>query len=160
MNRYCLSWALVVFAFLAQQVSACEIVIPPLRNEFRQARAVFIGKVKRVQDFTPSPQESLNVPEPWRAYKTLARIHFEISKKWKGPGSREQEYVAIAHLPCGCPGDPWRQFSEGDEYLIFEYDKGFLTVCESDKIGPGHVQDKVKRLNSFWFRAWARIYPF
>ncbi len=163
-------WFLILFVFLLtltfQPLNACSINISPLRKEFRAANAVFVGKVLKIEDYyTPTEREKKEIPDDWTSgsmkdLKIFSKVTFAVQNKWKGNLSGKKEYVAVAYWSCGCPGVELDRFNVDVEYLIFASRKNFITVCDSFR---EKIEDKaklIKKLDSFWFRTWARIYPF
>ncbi len=140
---------------LAESVVACSIYIPPLRRDFRKAESVFIGRVVSVNAANLTLREKEELSD-FGDSRSFSRMRFQVLKKWKGARNKELEFSGIAHDFCGCPGGPMDQFVEGKEYLIFARRKTTLSVCESEPV----TNEKIARLDSFWFRTWARIYPF
>ncbi len=148
-------WITLLVTILSGYVLACSISIPPLRRDFRKAESVFVGKVLSVQStaLTKAEEKRFSYLKDWESF---SRIKFQVIKQWKGAAGNEREYVGIAFDLCGCPDWPMDQFVEGREYLVFAREKNTLTVCESESV----TTEKTRRLDSFWFRTWARVYPF
>lgn len=157
--RFCVLFILSLTLF-SQTSLACSIEITPLRKRFRRAESVFVGKVISIAEYNPSEKEKLLIPEYTRDWKYFSKVTFEINEKWKGDVSKKQDFIAIAYFPCGCPGDDIDQFKEGEEFLVFTEDNNFVSICGSEETASGYTKKKIKRLDSFWFRKWARIYPF
>lgn len=149
--------SLLVFLLLCSEAFACSISIPPLRKDFRGADAVFVGRVQSVS-MVPNPDLSL-IPKSWDNWKGFDRITFQVERQWKGDRVKTRDYVGVSAFDCGCPGDI-DQFEVGRDYLVFARTERFVTICESEEIGRGYVGEKMKRLDSFWFRSWSRINPF
>jgi hypothetical protein len=146
--------------FCFQTVNACSLKIPPLRKKFREAKSVFLGKVVKIVDYSPSEAEKSAIPEYWQDYKYFSKVRFEIKNKWKGDVSENQEFLAVADWECGCPGDAPERFKEGEEFIIFASGKKFIIVCDAGRTKIEGKEQLIKKLDEFWFRAWARIYPF
>jgi len=147
--------------FCFQTVDACTIVVPPFRKEFRRAESVFTGKVINIVDaYSPSEKEAASFPEGWESWKYFSKVTFEVKNKWKGDASGTREFIAVAFYSCGCAGQKIDSFQAGAEYLVFAREKNFVWICDSYKIEDEWAKDRIKRLGSFWFRAWARVYPF
>jgi hypothetical protein len=162
MKRIFRAFASLVLAsvFCFQAVNACTIKVPPFRKEFRRAESVFTGKVvKIVEAYSPTAKEAASFPEGWESWKYFSKITFEVKHKWKGDASDTREFVAVAFFDCGCPGG-FDAFKTGEEFLVFADEKNFVWICDSYKIEDEWAKDRIKRLDSFWFRAWARVYPF
>lgn len=144
--------------FFSLSVAACTIEISPLRKDFRRANSVFIGKLLSIDELTPNTSNE-KIPDEWSDWKVFSKIKFQVERKWKGSYAGEREFVAAAYYTCGCD-TRMSQFVEGKEYLVFAESSDFVFVCSAEEIGRLTTTDKMKRLDSFWFRTWARIYPF
>lgn len=149
-----ISTLLFLFSF---EVLACSIYIPPLRKDFRGADTVFVGRVESVASL--SNYDAAVIPKSWDDWKMFERITFSVERKWKGDARKVREYTGVSVYDCGCPGG-LDQFEVGKAYLVFARKERFVSVCESERIGGKYVEEKMKRLDSFWFRSWSRIYPF
>jgi hypothetical protein len=150
----------LTLAVCFQSVNACTIEITPLRKEFKQAKSVFVGKVISVVEHSPSEKETHLVPKYLRNWKHFSKVTFEIMEKWKGNVSGRKEYLAVAYFMCGCPGPKLDEFKEGQKYLVFAETKNFVHICSAGNLSEDHVAKNAKRLNRFWFRVWANLYPF
>lgn len=142
-----------------QTADACSISFTPLRKEFRAAKSVFLGKVVKIEDYVPSETEKASIPESWRDWKLFSKVKFEVKNKWKGNLSETREFIAVSYYDCGCPGDA-DQFKEGEEFFVFASGKHFITVCDAWRTRFENPKQLTKKLDSFGFRTWARIYPF
>lgn len=152
------SLILLLLIFLgASAVSACSCVDIPLKKKFRDASAIFVG---RLAGDIPE-DESLVQQGSSRGLFT-----FEIVKAWKGV---KKDYVAIdlANMPGGGAScEQLYTFDEDTEYLVFAYGKDLKVnvVCSDTKpVSRDYgslTQREIRKLNSFWFRSWTRIYPF
>lgn len=150
------SFSVAVFLIQTQFVSACTVNIEPLRKTFRQAKNVFVGEI--------ISSESVNendFPETLREYKYLEKLTFKVEQSWKG----NKKQVIVYSLPfCDCPMRQY-DFSVGKRFLVFTEKNSNFDVCnlpniqlDSDKNNNSKLI--IKRLNKFWFRTRARIYPF
>ena len=162
---FCPIFMILIFLSNLQSVNACSLSIPPLRKEFRTAKSVFVGKILKIENsYVPNDREKQNIPENWKegSLKNLdifSKVTFEIKNEWKGNLPAEKTFIAVSYWDCGCPGDQ-DKFEENEEYILFANERNFITVCDSfrEKLdGKAHL---TKRLDKFWFRTWARIYPF
>lgn len=129
-------------------VNACTIIIPSLREQFRESKHVFVGELLEISD---APQNLQNSKE--RIISGV--VKFRIQKRWKG--AKETEISLLSDIfDSGC-GNKLSHFEKGKKYLVFarkDY-AYFFEATEFAKAG-----EKIKRLDDFGFRAWARIYPF
>jgi len=94
----------------------------------------------------------------------IFRVRFKILKSWKGQNKGEIDVYTSGY--CACPPRNF-PFSTSEEYLIDTDSKNFADTCNEfslikpfDMSGENKFTYQVERLNSFWFRTWARIYPF
>jgi hypothetical protein len=152
---------LAMFSFLLslQSANACSISSQPLRKQFREADAVFTGKVSKIIEYTPSEKEILLVPENWREWKVWSKVTFEVTKKYKGNISKTQEFISVAWYICGCSTTA-SEFKEGQDYLIFSQGKSFVGICNSEEIASDTAKKEIEQIDNFGFRLWSRIYPF
>lgn len=154
----------MIFCF--QTINACSLVIPPLRKEFRKSKAVFIGKVLKVEEtYSPTAKAEKNIPFFWREmalkYRFIySKVTFEIKNKWKDNLPKTVDFVTIAAFDCNCPGGGIDFFEIGEEFLVMASGKRFAFICDSKKTSTEWAKSDIKRLNSFWFRAWTNLYPF
>lgn len=152
MRRYALQFgvSLLLVLFSASQALSCSCASPGVREKFRAADAVFVGNLIEMTPTTPSEDFPLAV----------SVVRFRVERGWKASSS--PEIVAIANFdnPGWC-GD--LNLTVGEHYLIYAYrHKGHLIV-ETD-CGPNrnlkYAATEIKRLDSFWFRQFARLYPY
>ena len=141
--------AVFILIFFNQNIDACDYNIPPLRKQFRDSKNVFIGEIIEISD---TPQNLKNSKE--RAVGGI--VKFRIQKSWKGTKDKEISLLSdLILMPCD--GNPFEYFKKGEKYLIFS-EKDYAAYILSTKLE--FAADKIKRLDDFWFRIWARIYPF
>jgi hypothetical protein len=131
-----------------QTASACSVVVISLRKEFRNAKDVFLGEIVSVRKD--------------KSYQ----VTFKVLKSWKGRNEKELTIEAFDHCPC-----PNRSFDfvVGKEFLVMTTLEGEgknltfapcqIYAYQVDK-QPDEAKKTMKRLDDFWFRAWAQIYPF
>ena len=152
----------VVFAFCLALcptlATACTITIVGLRKEFRRSDNVFVGEVVSVTGVRPDRLPK-NLTE---GFEALDKIEFRIKRSWKGKKSGTVEIYS--NVFCDCPMRMLK-FEKGREFVIFAND-GFATACSyrtfdtADERYSESNRADLRRLDSFWFRAWAYIYPF
>ncbi len=158
---------LVVLILLSnlQIIYACTISIPPLRKEFRTAKSVFAGKVLKIENsYLPTEGEKQDIPENWtegslKNLNVFSKVTFEIKNEWKGNQPDKKTFIAVSYWSCGCPGDQ-DKFEENEEYIIFAERKNFITVCDGWREKLDGKSRLTKRLDKFWFRTWASVFPF
>lgn len=154
------STLVLICIFLLRVSSPCSLNISPLRKDFRAAKSVFLGKVTSISDYSLSENDKSFIPESWQNHKYFSKVRFEIKNKWKGDVSQNQEFIAVAYWWCGCPGGKPDEFKVGEEFIVFATGKKFITVCDTFRDKLDGKPALIKKLDSFGFRAWARIYPF
>lgn len=154
--------AIVLFLFLGslQPAKACSVVEIPLRKQFRHAASVFVGKVLKVEEYSlPESERSKVIPENWSSLKVFSKVTFEITNSWKGDLKKTVQLIGVASDVCACSQNV-TQYQAGMEYLIFSHENNFITICDARPNGSDWAVADKKRIDRFWFRAWARILPF
>ena len=134
---------------------ACSCVLSSLKNRFRNAEAVFVGRTVTVKPSGNSEIQNYSAD----------MITFEVIKSWKGIS---KEYVSIdldipQMIGTTCP--TLFQFDPEKEYLIFAYgqDLKVNTVCSDTRpltSSYDWTAKEISKLNSRWFRFKARVWPF
>jgi hypothetical protein len=140
-----------VTAFCSQVVSACSFDTVPLRKRFRAARNVVIAEVLEISDAPKNltDAEKLN---------TFGSIKFKVLKSWKG--TKQSQITLLSDIGCTPACDIFRYFEKGKKYLMFT-DANYVSYCATDDAENNIVKKRqIKKLDDFWFRTWARIYPF
>lgn len=139
---------ILVVVFGVNSVSACTIIIPSLREQFRESKHVFVGELLEISD---APQNLKNSKERF----INGGVKFRIEKRWKG--AKEAEISLLSDIiDSGC-GNKLSHFEKDKKYLIFAQ-KDYVYFFEATEFA--RAGEKIKRLNDSGFRAWARIYPF
>ncbi|HEX8283026.1 MAG TPA: hypothetical protein VF588_06710 [Pyrinomonadaceae bacterium] len=143
-------FAALLLSLNAREARACSCADFSVRQKFRGADAVFLGRVVELTPFGPT--------EDFPAAMYLVR--FEVERRWKGDAGREVTAVADVDIPNMC-GD--LKLAVGESYLIYApREKGRLHVYGD--CGPNRdakdAGDEMKRLGGFWFRVRARLYPY
>jgi len=145
---------------LTESVFACTCLFTPLSKRFRKSQAIFVG---RLGDYENVPNSEIqNIAE--------GRPIFEVTKPLKGISKK---LVAINldwnEIAKGGMCPTLFRFDERDEYLIFAYGKDLTiqSVCsDSRKLESQstdwekHTAKEIQKLESFWFRTRARLWPF
>lgn len=163
MNKLVEAVLLIVVSF--ESLLACSVVEIPLRKQFRNANAVFVGKVVNfVDSYKPNEIEKRSIPSDWRdGYwkdkDIYSKVKIEITKKWKGAVEEQKEFIAIGYFICVC-SQKQSSFKVGEEYLFFSESEKFVAICDSHETKFDSTKSEIKNLDSFGFRLWARIYPF
>lgn len=142
--------AFALLPLCAPAALACSCGDPGVRARFRAADFVFVG---RVLEMKPA--------EPDEASPTaVSLVRFEVEGQWKGAKRTEVVAVADYDMPGMC-GD--LNLAVGRRYLIYApVEKGRLRVGAD--CGPNrdaeYAAREIKKLKSFWFRLFARVYPY
>ena len=134
----------------AREVYACSCADPSVREKFRAADAVFVGKVLEMTPYGPTEDFPL----------AIYLVRFGVERRWKGSVGREVTAVADFDMPNMC-GD--LKLAVGETFLIYApREKGRLRVLTD--CGPNrnvkYAGEEMKQLGSFWFRSYARLYPY
>jgi hypothetical protein len=142
--------AALLFSFYVPAAYACSCADPSVREKFRRADAVFVGKVVEMTPIEPSKEFPM----------AIYNVRFEVERHWKGARGREVTTVADFDIPGMC-GD--LKLAVGESFLIYApRENGRLRVLGD--CGPNrnvrYAGEEIKRLGSFWFRAKARLYPY
>lgn len=150
----------LLFAFSSVDIIACTISEVPLRKQFRKSNAVFVGKVLKIEEYNPTKEEKRKfISENWQSWTMFSKVTFEVRDKWKGNVPKTKEFLAAAFYTCGCDQNV-SEYEIGKEYLIYAPENNFVTICDSKLTLNEWVKKEMKRLDSFSFRLWARIYLF
>jgi hypothetical protein len=131
---------------------ACSCVEFSVRHKFRYSDAVFVGQVVELTPVEPSKDFPL----------AMYAVRFEVERRWKGAQGREVTAVADYDQRGWC-GD--LNLTVGERYLIYApREKGRLHIYTD--CGPNldlkwkEAAEEMKRLDSFWLRMKARLYPY
>lgn len=157
MKRYSPVIFIIVF-ILVDTANACTVHIVGPRRAYRASSRVFIGELVSHPD--PS---SFELPPILADWKGLGKARFKIERSWKGPKKGETDLYLNPW--CNCPTRLLLP-KPGEKLLIFADKDGVVDACEMYVIEmkDDRQNDKLKgvmrRLDSFWFRTWANIYPF
>jgi hypothetical protein len=141
---------LAVILIGSTEVFPCSCADPGVREKFRAADSVFLGTLIEMIPTNPSEDFPL----------ATNTVRFKVEKRWKG--ARKSEVTAVANYdrPGWC-GD--LNLTVGERYLIYaDRVKGRLLIyadCGPNLNVRNAAQD-MKRLNGFWFRLLARLYPY
>jgi hypothetical protein len=148
--------ALFLFFFSFENSIACTVVIEPLRKTLRHSKNVFVGEIISVD----SPNEA-ELPKKRKEFMYLSKLTFKVDKSWKG---NNKQVIVYSSPFCDCPMKQYN-FSVGEKFLVFADRNSNYDICNLSNIQLSfdknkNSQDIIKQLDKFWFRAWARIYPF
>ncbi len=145
---------------IAESAYGCSCIILPLTKRFRQSEAIFVGRLAYDYDTAKSSVQNFDEGRPV----------FEVTKRLKGISKR---YVAINldwdEIAKGGMCPTLVRFEEDKDYLIFAYGDNLTiqSVCsDSRKLNTQspewdkHTASEIRKLESFWFRTRARLWPF
>lgn len=102
----------------ARATPVCDCFYYPNHlRAFRDAKAIFIGEVTKIDRKAESPEDV--------ASEVTQAITFRVEKSWKGPKARKlRAWESMEHTMCA----EWK-FEEGEKYLIYASTiKGVLIV--------------------------------
>lgn len=140
-------------AWNAPAAYSCSCDIYLHRKDFREAKAIFIGRVVSISSNEIGDAES-------RRQLPYA-VKLFVEKMWKGRKSSE---IAILsnNGTGGCGGF---QFREGERFLVYAFGKELIAYSACERSRPMSRESEetakdMKPLNSFWFRSRARLLPF
>lgn len=145
---------LVVGALIVstQAVYPCTCAAIGQRRAFKKASAVFIGRVVEINPYQGEPFE-------YGPFPISQSVKLKVEKSWKG--AEQPEIIVLSEKYFGwCGGF---NFQAGDKYLLyaFSHDGKLVTHSVCTRSSPlSEATGQVKRLNNFWFRLFARTYPF
>jgi hypothetical protein len=159
MKHFVLAVALI-FTFLVDKAhsSSCFVISDSFPQAYENARAVFIGKVLKIDKPLTS---DANAPLARKLY----RITFKVAYSWKGAGFREVGLPELVVLSSQVTDHcfSWGSFSEGQEYLVFanETDDKSLIVAVGNRtsllFSASADLKELRRLDAFFhFRATHR----
>lgn len=152
MKRIC-SFLLALFsmaAFFMLDAYACDENISSLKERYRKAESIFVGTVESLEAYPKGRNWTL---DGFNAYT----VRFKTTKTWKGGEDSAREYV-VMEASCGCP-DMSIMFKQEKEYLVFAPEED-LVICNAVATDTKRAEEEMKKLNRFWFRTWATVFPF
>lgn len=126
----------LVSMFLDSNANAapCFVVSDSYPEAYENARAVFIGKVVKIESFTSEVRNHMEF--------VRYRVTFQVEYSWKGAGFQEiglpalvvisEQVVKSASLPSDCFPSP--SFFEGRKYLVYANE----TVDQNLTVGFGN----------------------
>ena len=170
MKRNFIAVALLTLIFLPgiNRVAACTVNVESFRKNFRQAKRVFLGEITAI-DLVKIEELPKEIQEQHKDLKFLAKIIFKVERSWKG--DNRNEVIVYSKMFCDCPYRT-EYFSLGKKFLVFSDKQSYFDACSlfnaevdskeipTDSWEAEFVKNKINRLDDFWFRTWARIYPF
>jgi hypothetical protein len=144
-----------------RSVIACTVNIESFRKNFRHSKQVFLGEIVAI-DQVKTEELPKEIREAHQDYKFLSKITFNVEHSWKG--DRKKQITAYSTMFCTCP-NRFDYFSIGEKYLVFLDKNAYFDSCNLNNSKADSTDDEifkgmVRRLDRFWFRTWARTYPF
>jgi hypothetical protein len=147
----------ILLLVMSEAANACTCTVNSLSKRFRKADVIFVGRLSIEPD-----EPSTNIQNYAKELPVL-----EVVKAFKGV---KKEYVAVGFDFDGATGGggscPWfYKFEKDEEYLVFAYGRGLKVIVECSDTRPlqaknDDVTEQISRLDSFWFRTEARVWPF
>ena len=140
-----------IFIVLGTTVAtACSCYSDSHGKTFRKTNAVFLGKLVSIGT-DEIRKEGLS---------TLHSLTFEVEKKWKG--TKGEKVIVFTNNPNMCSAF---EFREGQKYLLYVRNFSEIPFVSSDcassvEADSEAAQDRIKDLNSFWFRLKSRLWIF
>ena len=90
----------------------------------------------------------------------LYAVTIDVEKRWKGPTKNQIEVAWGFDSPGMCNDLP---LVKGERYLIYtkQSEHGYTVNpdCGTNYTAKFH-SDEIKKLDNFWFRTSARLFPF
>ena len=137
-SRFILS--LTILIVCAVTIHPCTCSEPGARADFRSARPIFVGKVLSIRDREGPGLE----------------IRFKVEKRWKGHRDNEATAFWEGIGPCG-----GFLFETGRTFLVYAREKEMSVYTSCDRTARiDNASEDIKKLNSLWFRLFARLIPF
>jgi hypothetical protein len=142
-----LFFTLIFIISSASVGAACECYSDSNEKIFRKAKAIFVGKLVSIG--TDKIQKE--------GYSPLQTLTFDVGKKWKG--ATTQKITLLTNYSNMCSAF---EFGEGKEYLLYVQKNSYVTseCASSVELSSEAAQDRIKDLNSFWFRLKSRLWMF
>jgi hypothetical protein len=127
---------------------ACSCADPSIRQKFRSSGLVFVGTVI---DFKDAPQNDKTF---------LYSVTLHVERQWKGTRQKEISVLWAWDNPGMCNDLP---LIKGEHYLIYTSREdgayGVYPDCGTNYFAKYHA-DEIAKLNGFWFRFGARLFPY
>jgi hypothetical protein len=141
-----------ILTFSSQVVYSCTCTAANQRRSFKDAAVVFIGRVIEVSPI----KEDISYNE---GFPLALKVKLNVEKSWKR--KKRSDITVLSQQYTGwCGGF---NFNPGERYLLYAYaeDKWLIADSVCARSSPlSQASEQVKNLNNFWYRLFARIYPF
>ena len=142
-----------LFSFGNIAVFSCTCVSDSLSKRFKKAKVIFVGEL--------TDYEKSDIPNIQNYRESLPVLY--VVRAWKGI---KKEYIAVdfdSEFSANCP--TFDMFEKDKQYLVFAYGKELkVTRICSDTRAIRDEYDwtirEISKLNSSWFRFWAKANPF
>jgi hypothetical protein len=144
-------FTLFLVTLLTTTASACSCTSSDSPEQiFRKTQAVFLGRLISIGTDEITKEGS----------SPLHSLTFEVEKKWKG--TKGEKVKVFTNNPNMCSAF---EFREGQKYLLYVRNVKEIAFVSSDcassvEANSGVAQDRIKDLNSFWFRLKSRLWIF
>lgn len=141
---------LLLTAFSTSIAYSCSCADPSVRQKFRMSDLVFVGQVI---DYTDAP--------PTKEASVMYSVTLKVEKQWKGAKKPEIKVWWGFDSPGMCND---LSLVKGEKYLIYtnrEKDGygGVEPDCGTNYRAKYHEKE-IEQLDKFWFRFYARLFPF
>jgi hypothetical protein len=148
--------SLTIILLASHEAFSCSCADPSVREKFRAADLVFLGRVVEVKR------------APDNAGEIFDHVTFDVEKRWKGPRGPRLTLAWGFDNPGMCNDLP---LTPGERYLIYSSRETIdyrgrrrseLTIrpdCGPHYLAQ-HREAEIRKLDRLWFRISARLYPF
>jgi hypothetical protein len=134
----------------ANQAFSCSCADPSVREKFRKASSVFVGRILEIKPYEDKASDSIFINE----------VRFRVERQWKGERKPEITVISAWDNPGWCGDLP---LTVGERYLIYaDRERNKLAIyadCGPNRIAV-YAEKELGKLNNFWFRFFARLYPY
>jgi hypothetical protein len=139
-------FSLVLVGINATVAVACECPFGTHKENFKWARAIFIGEAISVGKSKLYNPKISDAP--------LYAITFRVEKSFKGAKRKEFTVLTDSCSSMCCQV----QFSEGRKYLVYVYEDSFVwsNCAWSTNLETEKAVRQIRELSSLWFRVKAR----
>ena len=141
----------MIFIILSATVAAaCSCYSDSHEKTFRKTKAIFVGKLV-----------SIGTDEIKKGdFPPLHSLTFDVEKKYKG--AKAEKITVLTGNPNMCSAF---EFRAGEKYLLYVRKIKDVPFVSSDcassvELNSTTAQDRMKDLNSFWFRLKSRLWIF
>ena len=139
-------------ACAAPAVYPCSPDIQSHRRDYREAKAVFVGRVISVE-------AGSYIPEDIRG-EVDKKVTFSVERRWNGAKNPTISVLA-SYGPVTCHGF---EFREGERYLVYAFGDALFVGTMFSRSRPIDREDEqtskeMRQLNSSWFRFTSSL-PF